>query len=101
MHDCIVHADEMKRDGALLQSEILEDTNTARTVRIRNGQKAIIDGPFAETKEVLGGFNIIEAADIDEAMRLAQEFPWAETGAIEVRPIRDMNEMRRAFGVSQ
>ena len=99
LRDCLAHADEMAQDGPLLQSEILEDTRTARTIRIRNGRKTILDGPFAETKEVLGGFNIIEAADIDEALRVAQEFPWAETGAIEVRPIRDMPALRRSVGL--
>lgn len=99
LRDCIVHADEMARDGALVQSEMLEDTKTARTIRIRNGRKTIVDGPFTETKEMLGGFNIIEAADIDEAIRLAEQFPWAETGAIEVRPIRDWGATRRAVGL--
>lgn len=99
LRDCIVHADEMQRAGALLQTEILDDTRTARSIRIRNGRKTIVDGPFAETKEVLGGFNIIEAASLDEAIRLAEEFPWAETGAIEVRPIREMTSLRQGLGL--
>lgn len=100
LRDCIVHADEMTKGGALLQSEILEDTKTARSIRIRNGRKTIVDGPFAETKEVLGGFNIIEAANFDEAMKLAEQFPWAETGAIEVRPIREWSAVRKGVGLS-
>jgi hypothetical protein len=99
MRDCLVHADEMVREGAVLQSEILEDTKTARSIRIRNGRKTIHDGPFAETKEVLGGFNIIEASDLDEAMRIAQRFPWAETGSLEVRPIREMSAIRKSVGL--
>jgi hypothetical protein len=100
MRTCLAHADEMQRDGMLLQSEMLEDTRTARSMRIRNGRKTIIDGPFAETKEVLGGFNIIEAADMDEAVRIAEQFPWAHLGSIEVRPIREIAMVRRAVGLS-
>jgi hypothetical protein len=100
LRDCIVHAEEMTRAGPLRQSEMLEDTRTARSIRIRKGNKTIVDGPFAETKEVLGGFNIIEAADMDEAMRIAEQFPWAETGSIEVRPIRDMTAVRRSVGLA-
>jgi hypothetical protein len=100
LRDCIVHADEMNREGRVLQSEILEDTRTARTMRVRNGRKSILDGPFAETKEVLGGFNIVEAANIDEAMRIAEEFPWAKLGSIEVRPIREMSALRRSVGLT-
>jgi hypothetical protein len=99
MRDCLVHAEEMRRDGRVLQSEILEDTKKARSFRIRNGRKTFSDGPFAETKEVLGAFNIIEARDMEEAMRIAEEFPWGETGSIEVRPIREMNALRSAVGL--
>jgi hypothetical protein len=100
LRDCIVHADEMNRQGRVLQSEILEDTRTGRTMRVRNGRKSILDGPFAETKEVLGGFNIVEAPDIDEAMRIASEFPWATLGSIEVRPIREMASIRQSVGLT-
>jgi hypothetical protein len=100
MRGCLTHADEMQREGRLLQSEMLEDAKTARSIRIRNGRKAVVDGPFAETKEVLGGFNIIEARDIEEATRIAQEFPWAELGSIEVRPIREIASVRKAVGLS-
>ena len=99
LRDCIVHADEMQREGRVLQSEILEPPPTARTMRVRNGRKAILDGPFAETKEVLGGFNIVEAPNMDEAIRIAEEFPWAKLGSIEVRPIREMSEIRRTVGL--
>src|SRR5258705_13737991 len=89
MRDCISHADEMKVEGSLLQSQMLEGPETARSLRIRNGKLTALDGPFAEAKEVLGGFNIIEAADMDEAQKIALNFPWAQTGCIEIRPIRD------------
>jgi hypothetical protein len=96
MRDCLAHADDMAREGRLLQTEMLEDTRTARSIRTRRGRTTVVDGPFAETKEVLGGFNIIEAADMDEAVRIAQEFPWAESGVIEVRAIREVEMVRRA-----
>ena len=99
MRGCLEHADEMRREGRVLQSEILEDTKKARSFRIRNGRKTVLDGPFAETNEVLGGFNIIEARDMEEAMRIAEEFPWGEVGSIEVRPIREMNSIRSAVGL--
>jgi len=101
MRDCITHADDMQYRGRLHQSEMLEDPSTARTFRIRKGKKTVLDGPFTETKEVLGGFNIIEAVDMDDAMRIAEEFPWAELGAIEVRPIREINTVRRAVGLPE
>jgi hypothetical protein len=99
MRDCLVHADEMQRGGTLLQTEMLEDTVTAKSIRVRNGRKAILDGPFAETKEVLGGFNIIEASDIDEAVRMAEAFPWSQIGSVEVRPVREISTVRRAVGL--
>jgi hypothetical protein len=98
MHGCFVHADELRAQGKLKQSMQLEAAFTGKTVRIRNGRTTVVDGPFAETKEILGGFNLIEAADIDEAVRIAAEFPWAATGCIEVRPVRDMDAVRRRVG---
>jgi hypothetical protein len=98
MRDCLAHADEMQREGKLLQSQMLESTSTAKSIRVRNGRTTITDGPFSEAKEVLGGFNIIEAADMDEAVRLASCFPWASTGCVEIRPIRDIATVRRAVG---
>ncbi|KAF1716917.1 hypothetical protein CSC74_08600 [Pseudoxanthomonas yeongjuensis] len=98
MKDCIVHADELRADGKLLESQQLEAPATAKTVRIRNGRTTVVDGPFAETKEMLGGFNLIEAADMDEAVRIAGEFPWTKTGSVEVRPIRDFEAVRRRVG---
>ena len=57
-----------------------------------------MDGPFTEAKEMLGGFNLIEARDMDEAVRIAAEFPWAQTGCVEVRPVRDLASVRRRVG---
>ncbi|MFN2604489.1 MAG: YciI family protein, partial [Gemmatimonadaceae bacterium] len=85
MRGCIEHADELRNEGYLLDSQQLEAPSTAKSLRVRKNKLTITDGPFAETKEVLAGFNIIEAADMDEAVRIASEFPWASTGCVEVR----------------
>ena len=98
MRTCLEHADDLQRDGQLIESQQLEMPSTAKSVRIRNGKQTVQDGPFAETKELLGGFNLIEAADIDEAVRMAASFPWVKVGCIEVRPVHDMNAERRRVG---
>ena len=98
MKACFGHADELKRDGKLRGSQQLESARKARSVRIRDGRTQVLDGPFAETKEVLAGYNIIEADSLDEAVAIAAEFPWAQTGCIEVRPIRDMDAVRTRVG---
>jgi hypothetical protein len=98
MRGCFAKADGMQRAGYLMQSQQLEAPATAKTLRVREGRTTIIDGPFAETKEMLAGFNLIEAESPEEAMRLAQEFPWARFGSIEVRPVRDMDAVRRRVG---
>lgn len=95
MRDCLAHADELRREGHLIDSQMLEDPETAKSVRIRHGNVSATDGPFTEAKEVLGGFNLIEARDMDEAVRIAAEFPWARTGCVEVRPVRDIAAVRR------
>jgi len=98
MRTCIEHADELREQGLLLDTQQLEAPATARTVRIRNERVSVVDGPFAETKEYLGGFNLIEAADMDEAVRIAAQFPWTRTGCVEIRPVRDLNAVRRRVG---
>jgi hypothetical protein len=95
MRDCLAHADELRGDGYLIESQMLQDAQRAKSVRIRNGRLSATDGPFAEVKEVLGGFNLIEAADMDEAVRIAAQFPWARTGCVEVRPVQDIEAVRR------
>jgi hypothetical protein len=95
MRDCLAHADELRRDGSLIESQMLEGTERAKSVRIRGGRQSATDGPFSEAKEVLGGFNLIDAADMDEAVRIAAAFPWARTGCVEVRPVRDIEAVRR------
>jgi hypothetical protein len=95
MRDCLAHADELRRDGQLIESRMLKGRETAKSVRIRNGRMSTTDGPFTETKEVLGGFNLIEADNMEEAIRIAAEFPWARTGCVEVRPVEDIGAVRR------
>lgn len=98
MRDCLQHADQLCERGTLLSFEQLESADTAKSVRVRRGRNTVLDGPFAETKEMLAGFNLIEADTIDEAVRIAQEFPWTRYGCIEVRPVRDVAAVRRRVG---
>jgi len=80
--------DDLKKNGGkYLGGNQLQPIATARTVRVRNGKKAVTDGPFAETKEQLGGYFLVEAKDLDEAMAIAGRIPGAQLGSIEVRPV--------------
>lgn len=79
----------IKANGAYEAGEALDPTSTATTVRVREGKTLTTDGPYAETKEALGGFYLVEAADLDEAIAYAAMIPGARHGAIEVRPIFD------------
>lgn len=101
MRDCLAKADDLVEKGTLLGFQQLEAPATAKSVRTRGGRTHVMDGPFAEAKEMLGGFNLIEAADMDEAVRMAQEFPWTTTGCIEVRPVKDISAVRRAVGAPE
>jgi hypothetical protein len=100
MRTCFAHADSLRQAGRLVDSQMLQGTATARSVRIRGGRRTVVDGPFAETKEFLGGFNLIEASDMDEAVRIAEQFPWAETGCIEVRPVQDLDAVRQRVSLA-
>jgi hypothetical protein len=101
LRDCFAHVDDLHEEGHLIESQMLESPRTAKSVRIRNGRVKAVDGPFAETKEMLGGFNLIEARDMDEAVKIAAQFPWAKTGCVEVRPVRDLSEVRRRVGAAE
>lgn len=79
-------------NGTMLAGEALHPTNTATTVRIRDGKRLTNDGPFAETKDQLGGFYLIEAANVDEAIAIAARIPGARTGCVEVRPVVDFSQ---------
>lgn len=98
MRDCLRRADQLQAEGTLVLAQKLEPVASARTLRERKGEERITDGPFAETRELLAGFNLINARDHDEAMRIARGFPWSRYGSMEVRPVSDMGEERRRVG---
>jgi hypothetical protein len=98
MRGCLEHADELRKDGRLLDSQMLDSASTAKSLRTRKNRLTVLDGPFAETKELLAGFNLIEAENMDEAVRIAAEFPWTRTGCVEVRPVRDIGAVRERVG---
>ena len=81
--------DGIKKRGHLVACNPLQPTHTAITVRVRNGKVSTTDGPFAETKEQLGGYFLIEARDLNDAIQVASRIPGARLGSIEVRPIRE------------
>ena len=79
--------EELKSDGKYLFGDQLQPTTTAQSVRVRNGEQLVTDGPFAETREQVGGFFMVEAETFDEANAIAARIPSARTGTIEVRPV--------------
>jgi hypothetical protein len=88
--ECLNCGDDLRQQGLLLAAEPLFPVETAKTVRIRQGRIAITDGPFAETKEQLAGFYLIDAANHDDALQIASKIPPAREGSIEVRPVREL-----------
>jgi len=90
--DCVEYDSAIRTSGCCLASEALQPVQTATTVRMRNGTLSITDGPFAETKEQLAGFYMIEARDLNEAIQIASKIPPARVGCVEVRPIRPIRE---------
>ena len=88
--ECKAASDGLKRDGVLVSAEPLHPAHTATTVRMRGGRVTVTDGPFAETKEQLAGFYLIEARDLNEAIQIAARIPPAREGSIEVRPVREL-----------
>ena len=92
MGEYMAFTEELQEAGAMLESYRLKPVATATTVRVREGDTMTTDGPFAETKEQFGGYYLIEAADLDEAIRWAAKIPTARYGSVEVRPIWEMDE---------
>jgi len=90
--DCVAYDTSIRKSGHCLASEALQSVQTATTVRVRSGRTTITDGPFAETKEQLAGFYMIEAQDLNEAIEIASKIPPARVGSIEVRPVRPIRE---------
>ncbi len=83
------YVESLRASGVLIDARPLRSATTASVVRVRDGRSSITDGPFAETKEQIGGYFLIEVADRDEAVRVAERWPSARLGSIEVRPIED------------
>jgi hypothetical protein len=91
MGEYFAFTNDIKQSGNHLGGEALQPTQTATTVRVRHGKISTTDGPFAETKEQLGGYYLIEAKDLNEAIQIAARIPSAKIGSIEVRPIQEFN----------
>ncbi len=89
--ECLSYAEALSTSGHLIAAEPLQPVQTATTVRVRNGKLSVTDGPFAETKEQLAGFYLVEARDLNEAIQVASKIPPARVGSIEVRPVRALN----------
>ena len=87
MGEYFAFTEGIRKSGHYLAGEALKPVHTATTVRVRNGKVSTTDGPFAETKEQLGGFYMIDAKDLNEAIQIASRIPSARTGSIEVRPV--------------
>jgi hypothetical protein len=90
-HECTAFGQEIGESGHRLGGESLHPIDTATTVRVRNGSVSVTDGPFAETKELLAGFYLIEARDLNEAIRITSRIPPARVGSIEIRPVRELS----------
>jgi hypothetical protein len=88
--ECMAYDRSLRNGGKCLASEALQPVHTATTVRVRDGKMSVRDGPFAETKEFLAGFYLVEAADLKEAIQIAAQMPPARVGSIEVRPVREL-----------
>jgi hypothetical protein len=91
MDETSAYCETLEKSGHLILAEPLESVQTAMTVRVRNGKVSVTDGPFAETKEQVGGFFLINARDLNEAIQVASKFPSARLGSLEVRPVRELD----------
>lgn len=89
IENCIAFTDEMQESGYYLGGNALDSVHTATSVRVRNGKLSVTDGPFAETREQLAGYCILQARDLNEAIQLASQLPPLRYGCVEVRPVRE------------
>ena len=89
--EVLYYREELREGGHYITSSPLQPVREAMTIRVRNGRVSVTDGPFAETREQLGGFYLIEAVDLNDAIRLASKMPPARIGCIEIRPLKDFN----------
>jgi len=92
MGEYFAFTEGIKKSGQYVGGEALQPVQSATTVRVRNGKMSTTDGPFAETKEQLGGFYLITANDLDEALQVASKIPSARIGSVEVRPVMDFSQ---------
>ena len=92
-NDYMAYSLELKNSGRMLSCEPLNPTSTATTIRVRNGKTVPTDGPFADTKEQLGGIYVVDVKDLNEAIAWASKIPDARTGSIEIRPLMIVPEM--------
>jgi hypothetical protein len=95
MDSCFTYDDQLRANGHFKGGEALQPPNTAMTLRYTNGRVVVTDGPFAETKEQLGGIMILEARDLNHAVELISKHPGAKFGPWEIRPAADLSEMMR------
>jgi hypothetical protein len=95
----IEYAEGIERSGHYIASAALQGTETARTIRIQAGKVSTTAGPFAETKEQLGGFSLVEAKDMDEACAIAARFPPVRVGVVEIRPVEELKHSRDQRGL--
>ena len=104
MDECFAYDDVLRKNGHFAGGEGLESHRSAATLRWQNGQVAVTDGPYADTKEQIGGFLVLEARDLDHAIELMSRHPGVKSGPFEIRPVEDMSgivresEQRRAAG---
>ena len=91
MAEYFAFTDAIRKSGQYLAGNALQPVSTATTVRVRSGKTSTTDGPFAETTEQLGGYYLVEAKDLNEAIQIAAKIPSSKTGSIEVRPIVEFN----------
>jgi hypothetical protein len=89
--ECLAYTEALGKAGCYLGGDALQGVETATTVRVRNGKVSMTDGPFAETKEQLAGYYLIDAKSLDEALQVAAKIPPARVGSIEVRPVRTLS----------
>lgn len=96
--EVLAYVQSLQKSGKLLSANALQSVRTAATVQVRGGKTAVIDGPFAEAKEHIGGFFLIDVADREEALRIAAGWPSARIGSVEVRPIEEELRLERRYG---
>lgn len=96
--DCVAYDTAIRPSGHCLASEALQSARTATTVRVRGSKVSVTDGPFAETKDQLGGYYLIEAWDLNEAIQVASRIPGAKFGCVEARPVAEDAQTLQALG---